>query len=494
MKNFITLCILLLNIFYVHASEVSFDFANNEFKLPVTTNTNNHDGDITAPIAKDGVVITCQKGTATLGPLMFNSTYNNTTDLRFYKGSSMVFSTSNGEAIKQIAFTSNGKLAITTETEGDYIGDTYETFVPKTPSGEITFSVTDKAQIYKIVVTTESGTVVCATPTFLPVAGELFKPTNITINCVTEGADIYYTTDGSTPSKSSIQYTSPFEINSGVTITAIAYKGESSSLTNSAAYTFPAYTNVANIAGFIANSSVDELVKINTAVTAVYQSGKYLYVKDNSGYALVYGDLTSTFAPGEQILQGIVGSPYSHYGNLQFMPKATTFESLNTFVTVEPQEVSIADCTLALVNHYVIGKKWTVKITKSGNDKIYTLTDAFGNTMPVFERFKNITMPDEDGTYDVTGFVNTYDGTLQMYPTNFDKKAGITDASINNSIYGATESVRIISTETGIAEIYNLGGQLASYTPITEGENSIALNPGFYIVKIGSKISKVIVR
>ncbi len=67
------------------------------------------------------------------------------------------------------------------------------------------------------------GTV--ATPTFSPAAGTEFSGSQqITINCATAGAEIHYTTDGSTPTASSATYSAPFTINATKTVKAIAVK------------------------------------------------------------------------------------------------------------------------------------------------------------------------------------------------------------------------------------------------------------------------------
>lgn len=60
-----------------------------------------------------------------------------------------------------------------------------------------------------------------ANPTFTPSAGEVLSGTTVTISCATTGADIYYTTDGSTPSAESTKYTTPIEITTATTIKAI---------------------------------------------------------------------------------------------------------------------------------------------------------------------------------------------------------------------------------------------------------------------------------
>ncbi|MBQ7211619.1 MAG: chitobiase/beta-hexosaminidase C-terminal domain-containing protein [Muribaculaceae bacterium] len=63
-----------------------------------------------------------------------------------------------------------------------------------------------------------------ATPTFSPVAGTYDSTQSVTISCATEGADIYYTLDGSTPTSSSTKYTTAISISATKTVKAIAVK------------------------------------------------------------------------------------------------------------------------------------------------------------------------------------------------------------------------------------------------------------------------------
>lgn len=53
--------------------------------------------------------------------------------------------------------------------------------------------------------------------------------TSVSITCVTEGATIYYTTDGNDPTTNSNVYSEPFTINSTTTIKALAVKGDDES-------------------------------------------------------------------------------------------------------------------------------------------------------------------------------------------------------------------------------------------------------------------------
>lgn len=63
-----------------------------------------------------------------------------------------------------------------------------------------------------------------ATPTFSPAAGLYDNAQTVTISCATIDADIYYTTDGTTPTDASTEYTAPITVGSSKTIKAIAYK------------------------------------------------------------------------------------------------------------------------------------------------------------------------------------------------------------------------------------------------------------------------------
>ncbi len=77
-----------------------------------------------------------------------------------------------------------------------------------------------------------------ATPTFTPAEGTYTSAQNVTINCETSGATIYYTTNGSTPTTSSSVYSSAIPVGSTTTIKAIAVKsGLNNSEVASATYT-----------------------------------------------------------------------------------------------------------------------------------------------------------------------------------------------------------------------------------------------------------------
>lgn len=86
-----------------------------------------------------------------------------------------------------------------------------------------------------------------ATPTFSPAGGTYTTAQSVTLSDATSGAAIYYTTDGTTPTTSSTQYTGPVTVSSTKTIKAIGVKsGYANSAIASATYTINPYTTYVN--------------------------------------------------------------------------------------------------------------------------------------------------------------------------------------------------------------------------------------------------------
>ena len=130
-----------------------------------------------------------------------------------------------------------------------------------------------------------------AKPTFSPDAGSYYESVEVTINCATEGAAIYYTLNGEDASEQSTLYEGPFTLNEVGTydIRAIAIKDGERSAQASATYTIqenqggeetPADCEIAlnnaffgtSFTGAISNFA-DDMTGIQDGITVTYQLG-----------------------------------------------------------------------------------------------------------------------------------------------------------------------------------------------------------------------------
>lgn len=88
-----------------------------------------------------------------------------------------------------------------------------------------------------------------ATPVFSPAGNTYISPQTVTISTSTAGAVIYYTTDGSTPTTSSLVYSAPLTVSKTTTLKAIAVKsGYTNSRDEYAIYIFTPAPSVASLA------------------------------------------------------------------------------------------------------------------------------------------------------------------------------------------------------------------------------------------------------
>ncbi len=112
-----------------------------------------------------------------------------------------------------------------------------------------------------------------ATPTFSPGAGAVTSGTAVSITDSTNGATIYYTTDGSAPTTASSKYTTAIPVTAAATINAIATaSGYTQSAVGSAAYTITTVAPPKPVSGTnptVHNVSIQVVTPSGTGVVVV---------------------------------------------------------------------------------------------------------------------------------------------------------------------------------------------------------------------------------
>ncbi|MEK3978686.1 endonuclease [Psychrobacillus sp. FSL K6-2836] len=139
--------------------------------------------------------------------------------------------------------------------------------------------------------------------------------TEIELSTNTEGATIYYTTDGTEPSSSSIEYTSPIIINADTTIKAIAIKdGLDNSDITSLTYTILAVQSISE-----AREALNETVQIEGIVTT--EAGPWgsqaFYMQDETAGMYIYAGSASV-QPGDKI--SVTGKVITYSSEIEIEP------------------------------------------------------------------------------------------------------------------------------------------------------------------------------
>ncbi|GIQ62468.1 hypothetical protein PACILC2_10360 [Paenibacillus cisolokensis] len=135
-------------------------------------------------------------------------------------------------------------------------------------------------------------------PVASPAGGAVPAGTMVTLSTTTEGATVYYTTDGSMPSRSSMEYTAPIEVTGGMTLKAIAVKdGMLDSEVLEEQYTIATIPAPANLTASAADRSVtlkwDAVTGTGSVTYAVYQAEGPSASVDPANWKLIQSNVTA---------------------------------------------------------------------------------------------------------------------------------------------------------------------------------------------------------
>ena len=237
-----------------------------------------------------------------------------------------------------------------------------------------------------------------ATPIITPVTGTYYEAQQVSIACETEGATIYYSTDG----KSFNVYTEPFTISETTTIMAYAQKGELKSSTDIATITIiPTYSSFAEVQAGATSTDKEVIINFN-GQQVVYINGSNAFIADDEGNGLLVYVKNHGLAVGEKITGALNTVLTLYQGNAEI--KSFTREGLSfELAEVIPVEKEIKDLTNANQSTLVILKGVTCKKT---NNNYYLFSGE--NSIQIYDKFKTHYTITENVVYDVTGIIVRY--------------------------------------------------------------------------------------
>lgn len=359
-------------------------------------------------IVKDGVTMKFY-GTVS-NYALYDSLGNMTSEYhqyRIYKNNPVQFTTKVGN-IRKIEFIcdptnpATGFSAVTGLNE--------ETGIWEGLTRDITFTASDKqVRANSIIVTVDDQipTITLEAPVISPESCKFTGNQEVTITCETEGATILYSVNGADYQV----YEAPFKVYETSTVKAYAeLEGETSAVVE-ATYTKRAEVATLEEANALPNKT--DFVFYGNVVT-VYQNGSNLWVKDDSGYGLIFGSQVPKNIPDGSTLKEEWDAQYYFFRNAiheyQY-PNNVVVDEEEPLVEIVPNEYTSDQITTEKINERVILKGLTLL---AGPDKyLYNSTDS----LTIYNQFE-ITLPTElEGkTYDVEGMVSYYGNKVQIMP------------------------------------------------------------------------------
>ena len=425
---------------YLFAMALALVAYSNEYAEPFTFSELLNNGDKSPTINGVYCTLTFDKGTGSTEPQY----YSNGDALRVYRNNVITVRALNDAPIERIEFVCTMKsqsFAPSWNEENQAVGTTPDTGTIVS-DGDKTFTWTPNGAVPTEVVFTNSPTLAATRIVSMTVTvgdGEtynimeptLMEPwtgtpqTHFTIDAGNGGDPyvyVYYTTDGSDPrgsngypSQNAIQYVDYFTLSQSATVRARAYQvttGEWSALVEH----HYEITNIVNsVAEYNALPVGAEVVFDFTAV-AVYQGGRFLYIRDNNcDIMLVYGDVNITVENGQKIASGFSGIK-SNYGGLIELTSPSGFSTGvgygDPYYVYNITRVSSLSTAVGVQSQFFRLQGYVTNARSNG----FTLVDEVDNSeIYVYNRF-GIDFPQRDGELvQVQGFAAVNNNALQFF-------------------------------------------------------------------------------
>lgn len=467
-----------------------FDGLIEDFDFVTIGQTNGYPTDVNTA---EGGTPTFTSGIVTVSTIQTGNTPNrfwsDWKEYRMYKGATLTFSVPASYAIVKIELT---------PTNSPVEGEGYVNGVWNGEQSSVSLNITGSAKFTDFVVYYKqvAADQVLA-PTFSLTSGTYEGTQSLALNCETEGATIYYTVNGG---ETQTYANDAIELTEGeYAFVAWAEKdGMTKSSEVTANYTIVAPLVANSIAEFLAlgAENTDRVITLNCDLTVLFQGGgegtRDLYVKDATGKGLfIYEYNNPQFNKGD-VIDGVKGKYKDFNGTIEMV--SPVYGVVKETVEVAPVSVDASQLTVDNVNEYVVVNN--VELSEvNGADA--TLNDETA-TLALYNKYNACTYPEDlNKKYFVTGIVSVFNNEVQIYPLEItiDTESGVNDTVANEfKAVAVANGIEVNVAEAGLVSVYNAAGQLVANVNVAEGATTINVAGGFYIVKAGNNVAKVLVK
>lgn len=421
-----------------------------------------------------------------------NRFWSNWKEYRMYNGATLTFSVPTSYTIVKIELTpTNSPVQGEGYTKGVWNGEQSSVSLNITGSAKFT----DFVVYYKQVAADQ-----VLAPTFSLTSGTYEGTQSLTLNCETEGATIYYTVNGG---ETQTYANDAIELTEGeYAFVAWAEKdGMTKSSEVTANYTIVAPLVANSIAEFLTLGAeyADREITLNCDLTVTYQGGgndnnRDLYVKDAAGQGLLIFSYENPLLNNGNVIPAGLKGKLKDYNGLPELIEPVYFGEVTSGEEVAPEVFTAATITANDLSKYIVLNE--VTLTALDKNKNGTLTDVSGDVVIRDNGYYEYPT-DFSKKYDVTAVVAIFKGTIQVYPTEIVEH---TSSSVNDAVANEFKAVAVVNgievnvAEAGLVSVYNAAGQLVANVNVAKGATTINVAGGFYIVKAGNNVAKVLVK
>jgi len=446
----------------------------------------------------------------------FIVTYTDGTTTTFTQSLSDWFTPSNfaGESIAQ---TENYRVNPDGSTDNRTLYVYAYTFALDTSKQVQSISLPQNRNVVMLAITTQAALPATATVTMTPAPGNFSTALTVTLADAMTGALIYYTTDGTTPTTSSTQYTAPLSVAATTTINAIAIApNHSASVLASGTYAIGAPLPVTNV-NFGSSANVYAIGINGTAVPGTgIDGGGYAYSGTLLGRSVAWAGVNFALgAPGAldavssatitlpagnfsklfMLATGVNGDQQSQTFVVTYTDGTTTTltQSLSDWFTVDnfPGE-SIArtesyrlnpDGSIDNETFYVYGYSFAINSTKTV--KSLTLPNnvsvvVLAVSLQAAPAAGSVTLSPSPGSFTTPQAVTLTDstpGAVIHYTTDGSTPTTSSPVYTAAITVSATTTIKALATASGYSTSATVSGTYTLSTSSTPVAATVGLNP-----------------
>ena len=339
-------------------------------------------------------------------------------------------------------------------------------------------------------------------PVFSLESGTYFGAQKVQLVSQDKDATIIYTINGGAEQT----YTAPIELTEPDEYTIVAYAkkdGMTDSEKVTKNYTISDYLGCESIDDFKfqAESEAEGTVfEWNFPVIVTAQMPGYTYVKDEAGDAmLIYYYDVPTYKQGDVIPAGVCVTWAPYEGLEEVKPLPETMLPATGNVVANPIVMTAGEIERGDMNKVVYLDNVTYVETKSGNSTTRTAEDASGSIIVWMQSGWEVSTPASGTEVDLIAAVAVHNEDLQVFPIEFrdasEEPAGVEGVVAGNTVVMTNaDGVVVVAAEAAEVSVYTAAGQLVAAENVAAGESVINVPAGFYIVKAGDTVAKVIVK